>query len=54
VISEYLILDDAECGKCQTHDDVVMDEDGDLICTDCLFERSCEEMFANEYDEDEE
>ena len=25
--SEYLILDDAECGKCRTHDDVVMDED---------------------------
>lgn len=54
MISEYLILDDAECGKCRTRDDVVMNEDGDLICTDCLFEQSCEEMFGNEYDEEEE
>lgn len=49
-----LILNDAECSKCRTHEDVVMDEDGDLICTDCLFERSCEEMFSDEYDEDDE
>lgn len=51
MINEYLILNDAECSKCRTHEDVVMDEDGDLICTDCLFERSCEEMFSDEDDE---
>lgn len=49
---DYFILNDAVCSTCRTDEDVVMDEDGDTICTDCLFEKSCEEMFKN-YEEDE-
>ena len=44
-----------QCHVCRTEEDVVMDEDGDMICTDCLFEKTCEDMFktfgGSEYEE---
>lgn len=46
MIYEYDIEHDATCSVCRTEEDVVMDEDGDMICTDCLFERTCEQMFG--------
>lgn len=42
---DYMFVD-GQCYKCRTDEDVVMDEDGDLICTDCLFEKTCEDMFG--------
>lgn len=51
---EYEVYHGEICGVCRTDNDVVMDEDGELICTDCLFERTCDEMFgvADVNDED--
>lgn len=46
MIEEYDITN-GECYLCRTVEDVVMDEDGDFICTDCLFEKTCEEMFGD-------
>lgn len=47
-IKEYDILPEndvfengLECYVCGTQEDIVLDE-GDPICTDCLFERDCE------------
>ena len=41
-IEEYTVFsgrDDYEkCRSCGTQEDLTMDEDGDYICTDCLFE----------------
>ena len=34
---------DAVCSQCGTHEDIVMDGEGDLVCTDCLFEQRCQE-----------
>lgn len=31
-----------KCCECGTDEDVIIDEDGDFICTDCLFELQCE------------
>jgi hypothetical protein len=44
-IKEYAILKnlDAECSQCEATEYLVIDKDGDIICTDCLFERQCEE-----------
>jgi hypothetical protein len=44
MIEEYSILDIGECHICHTHEDITVDEDGDEICTDCLFEKKCEEL----------
>ena len=41
---EYSILDIGECHKCHTHEDVTVNEDGDEICTDCLFEEVSEKL----------
>lgn len=49
---DYMIVD-GQCYKCRTDEDVVMDEDGDFICTDCLFEKTCDEMFNFSSDDDE-
>lgn len=54
MIYDYDIEHGATCTVCRTEDDVVMDEDGDMICTDCLFERTCEEMFGDADCNDEE
>lgn len=44
----YSILNDPnlECIDCKTNEDLIIDEDGDTICTDCLFERRCEEKWG--------
>ena len=44
MIKEYTIDNSGEfeCIECKTKEDIVMDEDGDYICTDCLFERECD------------
>ena len=45
MIREYTILpgsEDAKCCECGTREDIVIDDDGDFICTDCLFELQCE------------
>lgn len=49
---DYMFVD-GQCYKCRTDEDVVMDEDGDLICSDCLFEKTCEDMFKEYTDDDE-
>lgn len=45
-IKEYDILANLDefyrCSKCGTTENVALDDDGDEICTDCLFERECE------------
>ena len=41
MIKEYTIVP-GKCCECGTKEDVVIDEDGDFICTDCLFELQCE------------
>ena len=35
--TEYFIDDDLVCCQCQSTEDVVIDEKGREICTDCLF-----------------
>ena len=49
---DYMLMD-GQCHICRTHDDVTMDEDGDFICTDCLFEKTCEDMFKDYSNDDE-
>lgn len=51
MIEEYSIWDGEECETCGTDEDVVIDENGSFICTDCLFEATCEKMFCNDEDE---
>lgn len=43
---EYDLYPDGEvgCSACGTHTDVTTDESGEDICTDCLFERECENV----------
>lgn len=61
-IQEYGYIDDpdAECHVCRGTEDLVYDEDGDVICTDCLFEEKTEEILKdtiwdpNSDDEEEE
>lgn len=53
MVEDYYFVENVECSSCGTNEDVVFDEDGDLICTDCLFEKTTEEMFKDEYDEDD-
>lgn len=45
--------EEVTCYKCHTEEDLIMNENGDIICTDCLFEQTCEEMFGHFGDEDE-
>jgi hypothetical protein len=44
-IEEYSIINDpeAECHVCGDNENLVYDEDGDVICTDCLFKQKTEE-----------
>ena len=35
-------MDEVECSVCGTKDDLTVSEDGDDICTDCLFENNIE------------
>lgn len=46
MIEEYDILQGHTCEECGDDEDVTMDEDGNLICTSCLFEKACEERFG--------
>ena len=47
-IKEYDVINDGEtrCSLCGCCEDIVFDEDGEAICTECLFERETEEMFG--------
>ena len=49
-IKEYDYVNDpnAKCSQCGTHEDIVIDENGDFICTDCLFESHCKQ-YDDEY-----
>lgn len=42
-IKEYTVDNSGEneCVECGSTEDIVYDEDGDPICTDCLFEKEC-------------
>ncbi len=42
-IKEYTVDNSGEfeCQECHTTEDIVFDEDGEPICTDCLFEKEC-------------
>jgi hypothetical protein len=42
MIKEYPIIKGLRCSVCGTKDDTTYDEDGNEICTDCLFERETE------------
>ena len=46
-IKEYYYEKNSElkCHVCGDTENVVYDEDGNEICTDCLFEKECEEIF---------
>jgi hypothetical protein len=50
-IKEYTIDNSGEfeCVVCGTIEDIVYDEDGDPICTDCLFERECDTLLQGEF-----
>lgn len=54
MIQEYDIFLGATCESCKSDEDVVMSEDGEMICTDCLFEKTCEEMFKDTLDDEDE
>ena len=45
-IKEYTVDDSGnfKCVECGTDEDIVFEEDGNPICTDCLFEKQCDEM----------
>jgi hypothetical protein len=43
-IETYDILPEGVCSVCGCTEDIVIDEDGEMICIDCLFERRCAEM----------
>lgn len=44
-IKEYTVFEGLTCEECGTTEDVIFDEDGNEICTDCLFERESMEEF---------
>ena len=39
-----------ECQECGTNEDIVFDEDGEPICTDCLFEKETLSMLGHSDD----
>lgn len=47
-IKEYTIITNGKCHICGDTEDVVIDEEGDEICTTCLFERDCEEQWNDD------
>lgn len=44
MIKEYGLIDNGKCYKCGSTEDVTVNEDGDEICTDCLFEEESEKL----------
>ena len=34
-------MDEGKCSLCGSDEDVIKSEDGEEICTDCLFEQNC-------------
>lgn len=52
-IKEFDIMPGLKCSVCGTEEDVTIDENGEEICTDCLFEQECEDMdYLKHPDED--
>lgn len=43
---EYDIVDDEKCSECGCIDDIVMNDDGDYVCTDCLFESTTNDILG--------
>lgn len=43
-IKEYPYVEGEDCYMCGVSEDIVLDEDGDTICTDCLFQKECEKL----------
>ena len=52
MIKEYQVQpnDLHTCFVCKGTEDIVLDDDGDTICTDCLFERESEREYLNDND----
>lgn len=48
-IKEYDIIDEGQCSVCGCTEDIVIDEDGKMICVHCLFEQTCEEQYGGMY-----
>lgn len=44
ITKEYAYVEGEDCYMCGADEDIVLDEDGDTICTDCLFEKECESI----------
>lgn len=44
-IKEYTIIPNGKCCFCGDTESVVIDEEGDEVCTDCIFERECDTMY---------
>ena len=41
---DYITDSDLDCYKCHSTEDIVIDEDGDAICTICLSDPECEKL----------
>jgi hypothetical protein len=39
-----------ECEKC-TDEAIGFNDDGEALCSDCLFEQTCEELFSDEWED---
>lgn len=42
------VLDEAKCKKCDSAEDILMTEDGELLCDECLFEYQCDLLMGEE------
>lgn len=44
-----------DLGECEKRDEpaVVVSEDGEALCQDCIFEQTCEDMFGDPWEDDE-
>ncbi len=47
MIKEYKTHIIGKCSLCGDEDIVVIDEDGEEMCPDCLFERTCDKEYTN-------
>ena len=48
MIKEFWSSEHGKCEKCKDYGPVFYNDDGELLCQDCLFEKECEEDFYNE------
>lgn len=56
---EYISYQKGKCLQCGDYDTLFFDDDGELLCSDCIFENECDkDFFANgeeweEWEEDD-